>query len=181
MTFNRSMKIADGTQKPISPAEALEILTAHEVAGNHVDKRLFRELDAHGELCLFKINTKQDFLSLVWQSNDDCRPLAPTGKSRTLHDCALRLKQHGWAFRNLVDAGYLWFEKCISIDEAFDLSRFNWIALTPLTNGESQESPNGTYYIYDGVHKTIVLAKKLIHDELTYTPITGLLLTPRRK
>ena len=175
------MKIADGSINPISPANALKILNAHQLAGNHVDERLFKQLGAPGDLWLFDLNTREEFLSLVLQSNDACRPLAPSGKPRTLYDCASRLKQYKWSFRNLCGACYSWFDKCVAIDETFDLPRFNWIALTPLTHGELQESPRGAYYIYYGVHKTIVLAKKLIRNELTYTPITALLLTPRRK
>jgi hypothetical protein len=166
--------------KMISPAEARKILIARQTGGDHVDSRLLRELDAPGNLHLLTLKTSDEFLSLIWQSNNECRPLAPAGQSRTLYDCVLRLEQHGWSFRKLCEAGYPWFEKCVGIDDSFDISRFHWVALTPCTNGELRESPRGNYYIFDGVHKTMVLAKKLIRNEVAYTPITTLLLTPRR-
>ena len=169
--------------KRISPAEARKVLVARQTGGDHVDSRILRELDALGELHLITLKTSDEFLSLIWQSSSECRPLAPVGETRILHDCALRLEQYDWSFHNVCESGsgYPWFEKCVQIDESFDLSRFHWIALTPCVNNELRESPRGTYYIYDGVHKAIVLAKKLIRNELAYTPITALLLTPRRK
>jgi hypothetical protein len=52
--------------------------------------------------------------------------------------------------------------------------------VTPLIDGEKRDSPDGTYYVYDGVHKSIVLAKKLLRNELEFKPVELLLLTPRR-
>ncbi len=33
----------------------------------------------------------------------------------------------------------------------------------------------GTFYIYDGAHKTIVLAKKLLRNEISFEPRRGLI------
>jgi len=66
------------------------------------------------------------------------------------------------------------------MDKAFDFGKFGLVVLTVLTESEQRESPAGTYYIYDGVHKTIVLAEKLLRGEIKFKPIRVLLLTPRR-
>lgn len=165
---------------PISAVDARTGLAAHQAGGNHVDERLLRELDAPGDRYLMTLRTEAEFFSLVWQSISYCRPLVLPGEPRTLRDCAFRLQRYGWSFQDLVNAGYPWFTRCDTIDKAFDFIRFHWIVLTPLTLDESRETPTGTHYVYDGVHKTLVLAKKLIRDGLQYRPLTALLLTPRR-
>ena len=68
----------------------------------------------------------------------------------------------------------------MNIDDRFDYSNVGCISLTPLNETESRETPSGTYYIYDGVHKSIVIAKKLLRRELGYRPLGALLLVPRR-
>jgi hypothetical protein len=92
----------------------------------------------------------------------------------------VRLAGFEWRFRKLVEAGYPWFSKCVEIDASFNYSAFGWLALTPCTPSEQQETPNGTYYIYDGVHKSLVLGRKLLTNELAYQPLEALLLKPRR-
>lgn len=129
---------------------------------------------------LFPLPDATAFLALIWQSINEARPLVPVGQPRTLRDCAARLAPFGWRFERLVDEGYSWFAKCLDIDAAFDRSKFGWIALTPSNTSEQKETPQGTYYIYDGVHKSIVLAKKLLRREVEYAPLEALLLTPRR-
>ncbi len=72
-----------------------------------------------------------------------------------------------------------WFEKCIAIDEAFDYSRFGFLALAHATESERKQSPRGTFYIYDGVHRTLVLAKRLLSRETNFQLLTALLIVPR--
>jgi len=100
---------------------------------------------------------------------------------RTLKDCALRLSDYEWQFPALVTTGFDWFKKCIEIDTAFDYSKLGLIVLMPLKNSEKSETPQGTFYIYDGVHKTIVLAKKLLRNEIKFEAVELLLLSPRRE
>jgi hypothetical protein len=49
------------------------------------------------------------------------------------------------------------FESFRALDAGFDLSKFDSIAVTRANHTEKRESPNGTYYIYDGVHRALVL------------------------
>src|SRR6266849_2775770 len=129
---------------------------------------------------LGRLATKEEFLKLVWQSIDDTRPLTPVGEPRTLSDCASRLSIFGWEFQTLVQAGFEWFRPCVDIDKAFDYGKLGLVALTPLNELEKRETIRGNYYIYDGVNKSIVLAKRLLRRETGYEPVQVLLLTPRR-
>jgi hypothetical protein len=129
---------------------------------------------------LWTLPTARELFSLVWQSIDQTRPIGPVGHSRTLRDCALRLSGFGWQFESLVQAGFSGFQTCVDIDAAFDYSKFGWIVVTPLNSRETDETPEGSYYIFDGVHKSIVLAKRLLRQEVEYTSVEALLLTPRR-
>jgi hypothetical protein len=63
---------------------------------------------------------------------------------------------------------------------AFDYDKLGLVALTTLNEQEKRETPAGNYYIYDGVHKSIVLGKRLLRGETEYEPVQVLLLTPRR-
>jgi hypothetical protein len=156
------------------------ILEKHSASGSHVDDRLLREISKPGKMYLGLLPSKEEFLKLVWQSIDATRPLSPAGQPRTLRDCASRLAECEWQFQSLVDGGFTWFQKCVDIDEEFDYSKLGLIALTPLTPSEKDETPAGTYYIYDGVHKSIVLAKRILRGETEYEPVQVLLLEPRR-
>ncbi|HKZ53975.1 MAG TPA: hypothetical protein VJ123_00730 [Anaerolineales bacterium] len=155
-------------------------LRQHQERGLHVDARLFQEIRKPGQLSLVTLETDDEFLSLVWQAIDDTRPLAPHGQPRALRDCASRLSTFKWSFEVLVRAGYPWFRKCVPIDAAFAFEQFGWVAITPLVRDEQRGTPHGSYYIYDGVHKSIVLAKRLLCGEAQYAPTEALLLEPRR-
>ena len=155
-------------------------LREHQRRGLHVDSRLLSEVRAPGQLFLVRLETEAEFMSLVWQTIDPTRPLAPHGRPRSLRDCASRLSSFRWTFEALVQTGYPWFEKCVPIDAAFTFEQFGLVAITPLLPGELKETPYGSYYIYDGVHKSIVLAKRLLRGEVQYTPVEALLLEPRR-
>jgi hypothetical protein len=161
-------------------ASVWAILESHQASGLHVDERLWREIDQPGEMFLGRLATKAEFLKLVWQAISDTRPLTPLGEPRTLFDCASRLSAFGWEFQRLVQAGFAWFRPCVDIDKAFDYGKVGLVALTPLNESEIRETARGNYYIYDGVHKSIVLAKRLLRGETEYEPVQVLLLTPRR-
>jgi hypothetical protein len=158
-------------------ASVLSILERHEALGLHVDDRLWREVRQPGEMFLGVLAPKEEFLKLVWQSINETHLLAPPGQPRTLRDCALRLSRFEWEFEAVVQK---WFQPCADIDAAFDYGKVGLLALTPLTEPEKRETPEGNYYIYDGVHKSIVLAKRLLRGEAEYKPVRVLLLTPRR-
>lgn len=166
--------------KEISRQEATNLLCRHRAAGFHLDDRVFREVERPGRLFLFSLESADELFRLVWQSTEEVRALAPVGSSRTVGDCAARLAGFRWRFEDLVDAGHQWFRRCLDIDRDFRHASFGYIAVTPVNEHEKRETPAGTHYIFDGVHKTIVLAKKLLRQEVDYVPVGAVLFTPRR-
>ena len=154
-------------------------LNRHKQNGFHVDSRLLSEVAKPG-LSVLILEAEAEFLSLVWQATEATRPLTPKGQPRTLHDCAGRLIDFDWKFETLIKRGYTWFQQCADIDGKFDIEKVGWVAVTPLVAGEQKYTPNGSYYVYDGVHKSIVVAKRILRREFKYRPIKVLLLEPRR-
>jgi hypothetical protein len=171
----------------ISPEVARTALKEREALGDHIDARLWREIEAPGHIYKLKLETADEFLRLIWQEADPARFLTPSGKSRTLRDVAERLLQSGQSFDSLItDLGMLpsehqpgWFRSCLDIDRQFEMARFGWVVLTPATEGERNQSPSGENYIFDGVHKSLVFAKRLLQS-IPYQAVEALLLTPRR-
>jgi len=152
-----------------------------------VDKRLLDEIKK-GDLYLIPLEDEHSFFSLIWHAIDDSRILTPQGQSRTLHDVTQRLIDNNYNFTALSsDLGLnskqhnpKWFDKCKKINDNFDIDKFGWIAVTPATEDELRSSPKGTFYIYDGTHKSLVLAKRLLDKNIYFTPLECLLLIPRR-
>lgn len=173
--------------KKISKEYAEEKLLQREKNGRRVDPRLKGEVKT-GDLFLITLDDAETFLSLIWHARSDSRLLTPTGQSRTLRDVAKRVIDNGYDFAKLSSVlefktdGHKpeWFRECKDIYDAFDINKFDWIALTPPTNDELKESPNGIFYIYDGCHKSLVLAVRLLEGKEDFKPLECLLLVPRR-
>lgn len=165
----------------IASDEATALLQRHHARGFHVDSRVLKEVSQPGEVWMLRLDTIDAVFNLIWQSVNEARPIVPAGQPRSLRDCASRLSSHGWTFQALVDAGYPWFAKCVPIDRDFKLENLGVLVLTLATDGERRDTPVGTHYIYDGVHRSIVLAKRLLLGEQPFGPIDALLLTPRRR
>ena len=49
----------------------------------------------------------------------------------------------------------------------------------PANDAEQRQSRTGTFYIFDGVHKTLVLATLLLRNLISYKPVNALLFVPR--
>jgi len=155
--------------------------------GHHVDERLLKEIE-HGQLFLFRIEDEDTFLSLIWQESDPARLLTPNGQPRTLRDVAERLVRAGYTFESLAKCMGLprnqhhpeWFDKCVRIEAGFDHNQFGWVAVVAANDGERMQSPRGSFYLFDGMHKTLVLTKRLLKKEAVFQPIEALYLVPRR-
>jgi hypothetical protein len=159
---------------------------SREAAGHHVDSRLKCAVKTD-EIFLLTIADSDTFLSLIWQAHDDSRLLTPSGP-RTLRDVATRFVQNNYTFPRLAVNPSLhcgchnptWFEKCVPIAESFSYEHFSFVAITPANDHERKESPKGTFYIFDGIHKTLVLSTLLLNGKVTFQAITAMLLIPRR-
>ncbi|MBI3153583.1 MAG: hypothetical protein HYZ21_15725 [Chloroflexi bacterium] len=171
----------------IEKEAAIAALANRQSLGLHVDSRLLEKIKSDCSLYLLQLKDEKSFLSLIWQEIDATRILTPTKEPRTLFDVATRLIKSGYTFEGLnKDLGLgrnqhqpEWFSSCITIDAEFDFTQFGWIALVAATDNERTQSPNGSFYIFDGVHKTLVLAKRLLTEETTFQPIEALFLAPR--
>lgn len=166
--------------------DILSQLALNEKCGEHVSRRLFTAIRDSQAVYVFPLNDEESFLSLIWQEIDATRLLTPADEPRTLKEIGSRMQAwHG--FSQLASALDLpknqhdpaWFERCIPIDTAFDYTRFGWISVAHPTDGERRQSPRGSFYIYDGVHRALVLAKRLFAQETDFQPLTALLIVPR--
>jgi hypothetical protein len=154
----------------------------------HVDARVYEELEKDGSIFLIEIENQELFFSLIWHEIEASRLLTPPGKSRTLEDVGGRFSENGHTFSQLAtNFGKLptehnpnWFSGLEEMDNNFDYDKFGYIILTSATSEESKQSPKGSFYIYDGSHKSLVLAKKLKNGEIAFRPIKCFLLLPRR-
>ncbi len=158
-------------------SDVMASLRVHQAKGLRVSDRVIAEVQKSGRMYRGVLG-RDDFFKLVWQSSDETRELTPLRHPRTLADCASRLSRFSWSFDRLVEQGWPWFAE---IDKDFDFSKFGLIFLNPLNEVERQETPQGNYYIYDGVHRSIVLAKRLMTTEATeYRPVQGIMFERRR-
>lgn len=173
--------------KRIENNSVRDICTARVKAGYNVDSRLLKELE-HGSTFTITLEDTDSFLSLIWQEIDDSRLLTPRGKSRTLRDVAGRVVVGAHTFESLArDCGLpaqqhnpSWFQKCIPIANDFSYEAFGFVAIVPANDNEQKQSPNGSFYIFDGIHKTLVLSTLLIKQQIAYKPVQAVLLIPRR-
>ena len=127
-----------------------------------------------------------EFLSLIWHEIDASRLLTPWKKSRMIQDVAGRVVTEKHTFQLLsTNLGLtcdlhdpIWFRPCYKIDSEFDYDRFGIIWLVLANKGERDQSPPGTYYIYDGCHRSLVLGKRLLEGE-EYHSVKAILICPR--
>lgn len=173
--------------KRISNHTAAEMCAGRVATGHNVDSRL-QDAVKTGEIFLLTIVDAESLLSLIWQARTDSRLLTPFGQPRTLRDVANRVIRAGYTFARLASNPPLekgchspaWFEKCLPIAESFSYEDFGFVAITLANDSERNESPNGSFYIFDGAHKTLVLSTLLLSDRVTFHAVTAMLLLPRR-
>jgi hypothetical protein len=173
--------------RQVSNSEVLKRLGAREVLDHHVDERLTQAVKGSGSLFLFTLEDEASFLSLIWQEIDPTRLLTPRGQPRTLGDVANRMLQNSWTFSSLCNPMGLHptqhdpgaFRSFEALDADFDISKFDLLAVVPANDSERRQSPHGTFYIFDGVHRSLVLAHRVLSRQVDYHPVEALLITPR--
>jgi hypothetical protein len=173
--------------RPLDPNDAHRFLDAHMKAGNKVDDPLMEAIRSPCKLFLLRLEDAETVLSLIWYQALAVRVLAPPGTPRTLRDVAQRVIQRGYTF-DALSTGRTpppdehdpdIFRPCIPIDGSFDFCKFGWVAVVAPTGEERHESPRGSYYIFDGLHKSLVLAKRLLAGQTNFQTIEALYITPR--
>ncbi|MCF8241356.1 MAG: hypothetical protein K9J16_08205 [Melioribacteraceae bacterium] len=174
--------------KSISQEILLNRLNNFKLGGHHIDSRLMDEVKNGGCFYIIELNDEESFLSLIWQEIDDTRLLTPKGETRRLLDVAERFIENKYSFEDLSKSIGMtsdkhkpeWFEKCIPINSDFKYDNFGLITIVPANDSERKQCPKGSFYIYDGIHKSLVLSTKLLKKEIGYQKIEALLLIPRR-
>lgn len=175
--------------RSIQKKEVLAKLILMKSTGNHVNEHLFRAVDSSKALFLISLEDSATFLSLIWQEISKSRLLTPNNESRILYDVTKRMLENSWTFEKLsANLGLPkhqhnpeWFKTCFEIDKEFDFERFGWVTIVPATKYEQTQSPEGSFYIYDGAHKSLVLSKRLLRNETEFQPIEALYILPRPK
>jgi hypothetical protein len=175
--------------KFLNQEDASNLLNEQKEKGFHVDSRLLEEVKKDGRYFIIDLKDKESFLSLIWQESDPGRLLTPRNQTRCLSDVGKRFIDNNYTFEKLSEPMGLsstlhdpeWFRKCNNINDKFDFNHFGLLAIVPSTDGERQQSAHGTFYIYDGMHKSLVLTIKLLKEEIEYQNIQALLMIPRRK
>lgn len=142
------------------------------------------------ETTLYKIElcSEKELISLIWHEIDATRLLTPDGKPRTIADVVDRMigTEEYNTFEKLTQNLKLpsnehcpeWFEPCVDIYNNFNANKFRKprIWFRPATCAERDQSPSGTYYIFDGSHRTLAFAKLLRDNKGEYQPIQAILI-----
>ena len=145
--------------------------------------------------------TTDDFFNLVWMEaenilgSDLYKQLTPRGKPRTLKtlieriiDCCPGNSSHeileqlnrklsslpqvtNYDNGTKTSENNAWFEGCIAINGTFDPRLIRELWVRDLLRHESEQSPEGIYYIEDGCHRALVYALNLKLNEKEYVPV----------
>ena len=139
-----------------------------------------------------ELTSEKEFMSLVWHERDDSRLLTPSNCPRTMADVVDRLLEKGYSFEDLSQGlpskkhnpekhNPEWFRRCCKIYDNFSYDKFKHkpIWLRPLNHGEKDQSPQGNFYILDGCHRALVLAKLLRENKIQYEPFNPILIWPK--
>jgi len=185
--FCDSLAIFRKIAKLISKKQALNELCRIGESGFHVESRVEKAIKQAETLYDGVLETRQEFLHLIWHEVDPSRILTPPREPRALEDVVQRMIEQNWDFTMLskgeihseINYEPSWFKQCEKIDMNFDHERLDWVILVPAKPDEKEQSPDGTHYIYDGCHKTLVYAHRLLTDKDTYKPVRFLMVNPR--
>jgi len=129
-----------------------------------------------------------EFWKLCWQSVDIYRFLTPVGHCRNLRCVVDRLKKCGASLAQLADPyarqdlvrNTDWFRVCADMANDFDWARFRGsgshdhpIRLRFVNQIERGECPRATWYVADGVHRTLVAGVLLDQKGIAWQPFTA--------
>ena len=186
--LRKKTKVIDGkVWKLMSPEELNAVIFAKD---RKPDGRVCR-LVISGGYRFYRLEsdlTKNEFLSLIWHEINDSRVLTPENESRTVLDVAQRMEEGNHTFESLSQYPSepinqhdpCWFCRCVKIYNKFTYNKFGAMWLKEPKPDERKQSPSGTYYIYDGCHRSLVLGKRLLEGE-KYDPVKAILIDPKRK
>jgi len=139
----------------------------------------------NGTALVGTIENSRFFLSLEWLRQDGSRILTPSESPNNLRAVAERAKGltldylctgHGWGMKHHDPA---WFQPCREIYEKFNYECFTVLAITP-PPGHTDLNSGRPLAIFEGQHRTLALALRLLEDADFYKPVRTLILLPGR-
>lgn len=169
----------------IDTKEVKKRLEQEQTQGHPGDSRVTNALSqTDTKSFIVRFEDQESFFSLIWHNVDASRILSENG-SLLVGDVAQRMLDKGWTIEKLAekeiqgkyDPNY--FRECLQIDREFNFSEFRLPTLVHPADSEKQRNPTGVFYLMDGTHRCLVLAKKLLLKEVEFQPVEGLLLVPR--
>ena len=139
--------------------------------------------------------SQAEFLSLQLRDQGSSKCLTPAGASHALSDVVKLMKHNGWTFSSLasedLDTNQVprnpeWFMSCAEIYADFDMSKLGDLAVHPRKGFKKIAVQDGKYIpsyheIYEGQHRALVFAQKLLDGEVEWSELSILYLYPDRE
>jgi len=132
-----------------------------------------------------EIDRPDVFLKLNLRYQKVTHPIAPLDDSLELEQIIGRMRDSQQDFRTLANEQddpnkRKWFTRVADIIQKFSYEDFGLIALEPSAPGLLKPEEATCYSIFEGQHRSLALAWRLMGDIQSFKPIQALLLFPRR-
>jgi hypothetical protein len=164
---------------------AIEELSYKRRNNFKVDSRLEKAIAIvePSDISMHSLN-RETFLNIEFPEMGVSRVLTPLGESRTLLDVVNRMKSSGLGFASFCDSSVntsesydpRWFEECKRIYNNFEYSKVCSVFVHGLSESSLRQSPTATFGIFDGTHRSLVLAYKLIVENFEFQDIRAFVL-----
>ncbi len=155
--------------------------------GFHIDDRIVKtiELPDRSPVSQVSLKSKDDFLRLQYHDNDASWIFIPSGFPRTLKDCVEGMLDKKLTPQKLAhdfgppEAHRAWFADKLSIYTNFDYNSFYSLFLLNFSGADRRTSAEANYIIFDGQHRSLFLAYKLMEEHVEFSPINAYLFSDR--
>lgn len=147
------------------------------------------------------IPTQTDFLASIWHEVCDTRILTPHREPRSLMHVMDRMVLAGVTFADLADPAQVssvhqrfrqaglpptrykpdWFVRCDDVYQSFSQQCLGKFLIRDARDGEDTQTPGSTLYIWDGSHRSLVYAYRVLVDGEPYVPVECVWMNPCRK
>lgn len=67
-----------------------------------------------------------------------------------------------------------WFQRQLNMSKEFEKNKMNDLWIRNLRPSERKDNPNGSFYIQDGICRSLVYAMKIKHEGVTYCPVKAI-------
>ena len=156
-------------------------------------KELLRQ-EPHYFVAWATIASAEQFLSLMIRDQSVSRRLTPAGSNHEQHQLRSvihRMNEHGWTFKSLAHGEELsqdgpgWFSKFNALAD-FNQEQMGLLAIHPRTglkgiDGEyGEERTPASHEIYEGQHRALTLAWKMIIEDEPFRELRAIYLWPDR-